>query len=92
MTVDTSDYPYPLREMRGTWGVEGVAEGSRISMRFDYAMRYGPVGWLLEPLILKRKFRPLAEELLDNWERMIEERADAHRGATGNPREGEAGR
>ena len=48
MTVDTSDYPYPLRKMQGTWGVEGVADGSRINMRFDYAMKYVPVGWMLQ--------------------------------------------
>lgn len=75
MEVDTAaGYPYPLKEMRGTWGVEGVPGGSIITMRYDYRFKYGPLGSLVDRLFAQRLFGPVCEELLDNWERVIQER------------------
>jgi hypothetical protein len=34
--VDTSDYPYPLRLMRGLWQVDPDPSGSQVTMRFAY--------------------------------------------------------
>jgi hypothetical protein len=47
MRVDTSDYPYPLEKMRGTWDFEEAPDGGLISMRVDYWFRYGPLRALL---------------------------------------------
>lgn len=74
MVVDTSDYPYPFTAMAGRWSVEPDGDGSRIRMLFDYRLPYGPLGSLLGRTLVARKFRPVAENLLDNWAGMIEER------------------
>jgi ribosome-associated toxin RatA of RatAB toxin-antitoxin module len=49
--VDTSDYPYPLREMRGTWAVEDDPGGTRIHLRYDYELKYGIAGRVLGVLM-----------------------------------------
>lgn len=70
MEVDTSDYPYPLTKMRGTWAVEEQSQGTLIKMQFDYEWKYGRLGALLF-YPLQRGFGPICEKLLDNWEEKI---------------------
>ena len=64
--VDTSDYPYPLTKMQGTWGLVERPEGVLITMCFDFMPKYGPIGWLWTQLS-KPAFRHICEVLLDNW-------------------------
>lgn len=72
--VDTSDYPYPFAQMKGTWGVEPVEDGTRILMRFDYRPdKSGLLGWLIHRAS-RRAFAPIIVELLDNWETEIQAR------------------
>jgi hypothetical protein len=44
MEVDTSDYPYPMTLMRGTFSVDDEFPGSRVTLRFDYQFKGGPLG------------------------------------------------
>ena len=74
MEVDTSDYPYPLEKMQGTWGVEETSGGTIITMRYDYRFKYGVLGSLLDRLLARRSFAPVCEKILDNWEQEIQER------------------
>jgi ribosome-associated toxin RatA of RatAB toxin-antitoxin module len=70
MKVDTSDYPYPFKKMRGTWGLEEKPNGVLIKMEFEFEPRYGPVGWLMvQPM--RVQFNRICEKLLDNWEAQI---------------------
>ncbi len=61
--VDTSDYPYPLRMMRGLWQVEPHPTGSLATMRFAYKANQTVTGGLfavafrtLFPAVLARIF------------------------------------
>jgi ribosome-associated toxin RatA of RatAB toxin-antitoxin module len=72
MEVDTSDYPYPFTKMQGTWSLAERPSRTLITMQFDYKMKYGLLGLLLEKS-LSRQFQPICEELLDNWETQIQE-------------------
>ena len=47
MEVDTSDYPFPLEVVRGTFSVVDDGPGSRVTLRFDYKFRYGIFGRIL---------------------------------------------
>jgi hypothetical protein len=69
--VDTSDYPFPLREVRGTWGVEPADGGSVITMTFDIVAQYGAPGRLVMGLALRLMFSSLCERLLDKWQARI---------------------
>jgi hypothetical protein len=44
MEVDTSDYPYPMTLMRGTFSVDDEGRGARVRLQFDYCFKYGPLG------------------------------------------------
>ncbi len=69
--VDTSDYPYPLSKMQGTWGLAEQPDGVLITMHYEYVPKYGPLGWLMDQLYIKLAFRRICEELMDNWENQI---------------------
>jgi hypothetical protein len=46
MEVDTSDYPYPMTLMRGTFSVDDDGSGTRMRLQFDYRFKYGALGRL----------------------------------------------
>ena len=75
MQVDTSDYPYPLLSMQGTWSLAEQADGVLITMRFEYQMKYGMVGWVMHEALFRRQFPKICEELLDNWQAQIKTQA-----------------
>jgi ribosome-associated toxin RatA of RatAB toxin-antitoxin module len=68
MEVDTSDYPYPLSQMRGTWEVRERGDGALIHLRYDYTVKYGPLGALLA-ILLRPTFRRTCRRMLDSYER-----------------------
>lgn len=72
--IDTSDYPYPFVQMKGTWGLNQQADGVQVYMRFDYTPQQPwPLGWFAHQAV-KRIFRPTVTALMDNWEAEIRRR------------------
>lgn len=71
--VNTADYPYPFASMQGTWGVEPDNEGSLVTMQFDFLPKPNPpiLGWFMVNLLVKPKFMPIGEELMNNWEQAM---------------------
>jgi ribosome-associated toxin RatA of RatAB toxin-antitoxin module len=69
MRVDTTSYPFPLRQLlrgfQGTWSVDPVPEGSRITVRFDAEPRFGSLGRLALRAMGRKAHRDLTQ-LLDN--------------------------
>lgn len=67
------DYPYKfLTSLQGTWEVQAIdSTTTKIAMYFDLQYRHKYQNWLLHP-ILKGKFKKTANELLDNWQKMLE--------------------
>ena len=74
MEVDTSDYPYPLSVMRGTFDVDDAGNGSIIRLRFDYKVKGGPAGRVLG-LLLRPVFARTCKRLLDSLEEAAVSRA-----------------
>ena len=75
--VDTQaeDYHQPFVRLQGTWRVEEQSQGTVIGMRFDYVIKYGPLGWLMGLLSMSAGRRD-AEDLLEKWEAAIEARVN----------------
>jgi ribosome-associated toxin RatA of RatAB toxin-antitoxin module len=67
MEVDTSDYPYPLRTMRGTWAAEDDPRGTRIRLRYEYELKYGPGGRVLG-FLMRPVFALTCRKMLDSYE------------------------
>lgn len=68
--VDTSDYPYPLAQMRGRWTVDPDGEGSRISMHFEFTPSPGVAGGAFAAIMLLA-FRPVLRRIMRGWERQL---------------------
>jgi len=66
------DYPYPFNFLKGTWEVQEIDKTTtKVTMLFDFRYKRKYQNWLLHPL-LKDKFSKTAEELLDNWQKMLQ--------------------
>lgn len=77
--IDTSDYPYPFIQMKGTWGMKQEADGVKITMRFDYTPRYPWLfGWFVHRTV-QRVFHPVVRQLMDNWKAEIVKRSKVQR-------------
>jgi ribosome-associated toxin RatA of RatAB toxin-antitoxin module len=82
MQVDTASYPFPLRQLlrafQGTWSVDPVPAGTRITVRFDAQPRLGLLGRLALRAMGGKADRDLTQ-LLDNYEHAIGARNSAGR-------------
>ena len=82
MQVDTTSYPFPLRQLlrafQGTWSVDPVPEGTRITVGFDAQPRLGLLGRLALRTMSGKTHRDLTQ-LLDNYEHAIWARNSAGR-------------
>ena len=80
VNTDAPDYPYPFSYLKGHWVIHSLSPNqTRIDLTFDFRYRRRIHNLLIHPM-LKGKFRKTGEELLDNWQRMIEnpEPVNAH--------------
>jgi len=68
------DYPYPFKFLKGTWEVQQIdSTTTKIVMLFDFEYKHRFQNVLIHPL-LKGKFTKTADELLDNWQKMLEKK------------------
>ena len=67
MEVDTSDYPYPIRVMRGTFSVDDDGAGCLAKLRFDYEFKYGILGRVLG-VMARPMLSHTCKRLLDSLE------------------------
>lgn len=74
--IDPSTHPLRLliRRITGTHEVDPVPTGgTRVALRFDFQLRYGPIGWALTQLALPG-VRASAIAVVDGWrKRMLAE-------------------
>ena len=60
--ADAADYPYPLEKLELTYHLTPRDGGTTVRMSFDYRMKYGLLGRLLELAIGKRSFRKISTD------------------------------
>ncbi|MFC8845375.1 MULTISPECIES: SRPBCC family protein [unclassified Micromonospora] len=70
VTVDTSDYPYPLTAMRGLWQVDPYPYGSRVTMRFTYQAHTTVRGGLFA-IVFRPLFRPVLARIFTGWQQHL---------------------
>lgn len=63
---------WPVRWMRWVTRVEPAPGGSRVLQELEYAMKHGPMGWLLDRLVLRRKLARSIDEVLARLVRLAE--------------------
>ena len=67
MEVDTSDYPYPMDLMRGTFSVDDEGRASSVALRFDYQFKYRILGRVVGAMA-RPMFGRTCRRLLDSLE------------------------
>jgi len=53
--LEISESDWPIHYMRWVTRVEPSETGSVVTQKLDYAVKFGPLGWLLDRLVMKRK-------------------------------------
>ncbi|SHJ20584.1 type II toxin-antitoxin system RatA family toxin [Aquimarina spongiae] len=72
VNTEAPDYPYPLRALKGTWMVDEISQDkNEITMVFEFEYKKPIQNIFVHPL-MKYKFTKVCEELLDNWQKKIE--------------------
>jgi hypothetical protein len=52
--LEVVESDWPVRSMRWTTRIEPHGSGSRLSQQLEYKMKFGPVGWLLNAVVMRR--------------------------------------
>ena len=66
VNTDVPDYPFPLKRLQGTWFVEPRPEGTLIKATFEYEIKFGMVGKMMNAFMAKQA-RKDSEYLLEQW-------------------------
>lgn len=73
--VNTSDprYPHPFEFLKGTWELQELnSYSTKITIYFDFQYKRSYQNWLFHPL-MKGNFSKTIHELLDNWQKILED-------------------
>jgi hypothetical protein len=65
---------WPIHFMRWVTTVEPSERGTRITQSLDYAVKFGPLGWLLDRLVMKRKLTATLDDVFASMARHAEGR------------------
>jgi len=69
--------------MRWVTRIEPKGGGSLITQRLDYALKFGPFGWLVDKLVMKRKLSATLDEVFARLARRAEASSAPARGGEG---------
>ncbi len=75
--ADETDYPYPLEKLELTYHLTQRDGGTTVRMSFDYRMKYGLFGRLLELAIGKRSFRKIIIDSFQDLRSRIAKTSDS---------------
>jgi len=71
--VDVFDTgPFPLERNIATFDLEAVDDDrTRVSLEMSFVPKYGPIGWVMAHVVMKRRFRMLVGDLLDGLDQHL---------------------
>ena len=64
--LEVVESDWPIVFMRWTTRVDVDADGARITQDLEYQVKFGPLGWLLDHLVMRRKLRSTLDEVFAN--------------------------
>jgi hypothetical protein len=53
--LEVAESDWPIHFMRWVTRIEGVGGGTRITQHLEYKVKFGPLGWLLDNLVMRKK-------------------------------------
>ncbi len=79
LTVLMSEHKMPMNYAAVTFEMEADGDDrTRVTFSIDYTMKYGPVGWLINALVLRRVLNKLFPNVLDGLDHHLQ--TDEHIG------------
>jgi hypothetical protein len=81
--LEVAESDWPIRFMRWLTRIEPKGGGSLITQELEYALKFGPVGWLLDQLVMKRRLTATLDDVLSRLARLAEAAPGALRGREG---------
>jgi hypothetical protein len=70
--LEVAESDWPIRFMRWVTRIEGKGSGSLITQELEYALKFGPLGWVLDKLVMKRKLTATLDEVFARLARRAE--------------------
>ena len=55
--LEVAESDWPIHYMRWVTRIEASGAATRITQELEYKVKFGPLGWLLDTLVMKRKLR-----------------------------------
>src|SRR5215470_12873507 len=53
--LEVAESDWPIHFMRWVTRIEGVGGATRITQDLEYSVKFGPLGWLLDSLVMRKK-------------------------------------
>ncbi len=70
----------PFKWAQGRMWVDEEGQGTRAGLEFEYRLKFGPIGLLLDRLVMRRQFEKMLPAVLRGLKNLLEQReADSHR-------------
>jgi hypothetical protein len=70
--LEVAQSDWPIHFMRWVTRIEPSQGGTRISQSLEYQVKFGPLGWLLDRLVMKRKLTVTLDEVFASLARYAE--------------------
>ena len=70
--IDIYESNLPIRRSVVEFSIKADGEGMLVTVTPDYALKYGPIGWLMDLLIARRQYKKGMEELLAGLKYYVE--------------------
>jgi hypothetical protein len=70
--LEVAESDWPIHFMRWVTRLEGHGETTLITQDLEYEVKFGPLGWLLDALVMKKKLRKALDEVFAELVRQAE--------------------
>ena len=74
--LEVAESDWPVEYMRWVTRLEPAQGGTRLTQRLDYKVKFGPLGWLLDVLVMKRKLRTTLDAVFKSLVQQAEAEGD----------------
>lgn len=70
--LELEEHDWPVHFMKWVTRVEPSPGGTRIAQALEYRVKFGPIGWLLDRLVMKRKLTATLDAVFASLVRLAE--------------------
>jgi hypothetical protein len=70
--LEVAESDWPIHFMRWVTRVSAAEDGSRLTQDLEYRVKFGPLGWALDRLVMERKLRSTLDAVMESLIRHAE--------------------